>query len=88
MSFKTTECDGGGHVVSCASGVASERAVRHERVFRDRSNHLYVEYCIISRHFRFPREEKLILSDLLRANLEKPTHHSQAVPVEVLVVLL
>ena len=45
-------------------------------------NHLYLEDDIF-KHYRFPREQILILSDLLRANLEKREHRSQAVPVDI-----
>ena len=60
----------------------SKRALRLERVFRDRSNHPYLEDDIV-KHYRFPRVQILILLDLLRANLKNPMHHSQAVPVEI-----
>ena len=62
----------------------SELALRLERVFRYRSSHLYLDVYIFN-HYGFPREQILIFSDLLRANLEKPTHSSQTAPVEIIV---
>ena len=46
-------------------------------------NPLHLEDDTLLKQYRFPLKEILILSDLLRANLEKPTHRSQAVPVEM-----
>ena len=78
-----TERDGGGRACCKLYIVASERALRLERVFCDRYNRLYLEDYIILKHYRLSPQEILTLSGLLRANLEKPTHRPQDVPVEV-----
>ena len=66
-----------------------QRVLRRERVFRDRFKPLHLEDDTLLNQYRFPREEILILSDLLRADLEKPTHRrSQAVPVEMQVCVV
>ena len=75
----TTERDGGGHVVSCTSSHLNELYDLNGCFATVKINYLYLEDCIIFKHYRFTRKETLILSDLLRANLEMPTHLSQAV---------
>ena len=59
------------------------RVLRREGISRDRSYPLQLENEILLRQYRFPREEILNIADLLQRTLEKPTHRSQPVPVEL-----
>lgn len=59
------------------------RAIRRERVFRDRQNPLEQPDDCIVKKYRLPRQEILRLSDELRGDLERETRRNNAVPVEL-----
>ena len=64
------------------------RALRRERVFRDRSNPLeiYSDEEII-RKYRLPRELILNLIDELRERLEPKTHRNKSIPTHLQILM-
>ena len=59
------------------------RALRRERVFRDRQNPLEQPADFLIKKYRLPRHEILRLSNELRGDLERETRRNNAVPVEL-----
>lgn len=66
----------------------NDRALRRERVFRDRINPLdrYTDVDLVAR-YRFPQREILLLTDLVNDTVQHPTSRSCAIPVCIQVSL-
>lgn len=62
----------------------NERALRRERVFRDRGNPIdnFTDIELIAR-YRFPSRTILSLTDLVRDRVQHPTSRSHAIPALV-----
>lgn len=67
----------------------NDRALRRERVFRDRIDPLdkFTDYELIAR-YRFPRRTVLELTDLIRNAVQHPTSRSCAIPAHTQVSLI
>nr|XP_019924707.2 putative nuclease HARBI1 [Crassostrea gigas] len=66
----------------------NDRALRRERIFRDRINPLdrYTDLDLVAR-YRFPRREILLLTDLVNDTVQHPTSRSCAIPVYIQVLI-
>jgi hypothetical protein len=67
----------------------TERAMRRERVFRDRLDPLdtLTDYELIAR-YRFPRKVILEVTDLLKEDIQHPTSRSHAISPHIQVCLV
>ena len=65
----------------------NERAIRRERIFRDRTQNLDTlsDSELICR-YRFPRQSIIFLSDLLAPVLQRPTARSKSIPIHIQVI--
>ena len=63
------------------------RAMRRERVFRDRNNHMdYMTDMELVQRFRFTRHSIEDLVDQVAPMIERPTGRSSAIPVHLQVI--
>jgi hypothetical protein len=59
----------------------TDRALRRERVFRDRNNPLETMHDVdLIARYRFPRRDILEMTNAVQDQLERPTSRSSAIP--------
>lgn len=66
----------------------NDRALRRERVFRDRIDPLDKFTDLLIARYRFPRRRVLELTDLIRNAVQHPTSRSCAIPAHTQVSLI